>query len=165
MAHEDEIIQALTAGKLRIAKTFQIATLIAILERQGILRRPEVLDGIFARGEADSGRIPVPEPMEPFEQWLHRRVAQAIEAGDVPPDLLTTLQSELEGTRARPDEVIRAAAIREFADIAGIDHERAALALAAMEARSTVMREMLLRRITEAWLESQRKTCRRGESS
>ncbi len=44
------------------------------------------------------------EPMEGFEAWLLSRIAQAVEAGDVPADLLMELQSEFQTARAMPRE-------------------------------------------------------------
>ncbi len=39
------------------------------------------------------------EPTDSFESWLLRRVAQAVEAGEVPEALLTELQAELEAAQ------------------------------------------------------------------
>ena len=36
------------------------------------------------------------EPLENFETWLLHRVAQAVEAAEIPADLLTELQAEIE---------------------------------------------------------------------
>jgi len=36
-----------------------------------------------------------PEPLEDFETWLLRRVADAVEAGEVPADLLGELHGEV----------------------------------------------------------------------
>ena len=57
-----------------------------------------------------------PDPMDSFETWLLRRVAHAVEAGEVPAELLTELHSELTAARARPQEERHAA---------GGDHYRA----------------------------------------
>ncbi len=95
--------------------------------------------------------------MEAFEAWLLRRVAQAVEAGEVPAKLLMDLQASFEDARATPQEISHAAAIRQIADIAEISAEQAAEALAKIEAEPTVTREILMRRIAEAWLEGQRK--------
>jgi hypothetical protein len=57
-----------------------------------------------------------PDPMDSFETWLLRRVAHAVEAGEVPAELLTELHSELTAARARPQEEGHAA---------GGDHYRA----------------------------------------
>ena len=46
----------------------------------------------------------LPEPVESFEPWLLRRVAQAVEAGEVPADLLAELQTEFEAVREPPEE-------------------------------------------------------------
>ncbi len=102
----------------------------------------------------------VSEPMEAFEVWLIRLVAQAVEAGEVPAKLLMDLQAALEVGRAVSQEAGHAAAIRQIADIAEIPEEQAAEALAKIEAEPTVTREILMRRIAEAWLEGQRKAFR-----
>ncbi len=44
----------------------------------------------------------MPEPLESFESWRLRRVAQAVEAGGVSVDLLTELQDEPEVAWDRP---------------------------------------------------------------
>ncbi len=95
--------------------------------------------------------------MEPFESWLLRLVAQAVESGEVPEALLTELQAEIEAAKERPQEEGHAAAIRQIASLAGVDPEKAAEVLATMEAQPTVTRELLMRRIAEAWLEGQRR--------
>jgi DNA-directed RNA polymerase specialized sigma subunit len=95
--------------------------------------------------------------MESFEIWLLRRVGQAVEAGEVPVKVLMDLQAALEAARAISQEAGHAAAIGEIADIAGIPEEQAAETLAAIEAQPTVTREILMRRIAEAWLEGQRR--------
>ncbi len=100
---------------------------------------------------------PIPEPSESFGTWLLRLVAQAVEAGEVPEALLTELQAEIETAKERPQEEGYAAAIRQIADLAGVDPERAAEVLATMEAQPTVTKELLVRRIAEAWLEGQRR--------
>ncbi len=97
------------------------------------------------------------EPMDPFEPWLLRRVAQAVEAGEFPAALLTELQAEIEAARDRPQEESHAEAVRDLAAQLGIPLAEAERALAAIEAQPTVTRELLMRRIVEAWLEGHRK--------
>lgn len=46
MAHEDKITQAVTVEELAVSTAFEVAALIAILERKGILTHAEVLDEI-----------------------------------------------------------------------------------------------------------------------
>ncbi|HSC72225.1 MAG TPA: hypothetical protein VLH58_12775 [Candidatus Methylomirabilis sp.] len=96
--------------------------------------------------------------MESYLTWLLRRVARAVEAGDVPADLLVELQAEIEATKERPQNEGHAAAIRQIADIAGVDPEKAAEVLTTLEAQPTVTREPLIRRIAEAWLAGQWRT-------
>ncbi len=101
---------------------------------------------------------PAPDPMGTFETWLLRRVAQAVESGEVPAALLTELQAEIEAARDRPQEESHAGAVRDIAEQLGISVAEAERALAALEAQPTVTRELLMRRIVEAWLEGQPKT-------
>ncbi len=88
--------------------------------------------------------------MEGFESWLLRRVAQAVEAGKVPADLLTELEAEIEATKDRPQEESHAEAVRDLAAQLGIPLVEAERALAGLEAQPTVTRELLMRRIAEA---------------
>lgn len=71
---------------------------------------------------------------------------------------LYKLQVEFEAARerAQEQEARYAVAVRLIADIAGISEERAAAALAAIEAQPMMPRESLMRRIAEAWLDGQR---------
>ncbi len=101
------------------------------------------------------------EPMETFEPWLLHRVAQAVEAGEVPASLLTELQTEIQSAKGRPQAEGHAAAILQIAGLADVDREKAADVLASIEAQPTFTRELLMRRIAEAWLEGQRKAYRR----
>ena len=97
------------------------------------------------------------EPREPFESWLLSRVAQAVEADEVPEALLTDLHAEIAAAKERSQNEADVAAVRQIADLAGVDPEQAAEVLAAMEAQPEVTRELVLRQIAEAWLEGQRK--------
>ncbi len=101
-----------------------------------------------------------PESLEDFESWLLRRVAQAVEAGEVSADLLTELRAEFDSARGRPEAEGHAAAVQHIAGLAAVPEEEAAKTLAAMEAQPAVTREVLLRRIAEAWLEGQREAYR-----
>ncbi|MFI5341638.1 MAG: hypothetical protein ACHQ7N_17585 [Candidatus Methylomirabilales bacterium] len=105
---------------------------------------------------------PSPEPVEPFESWLLRRVAQAVEAGEVPATLLADLQAEIEAARERPQEEGYAEAVRDIAQRLDVPLEQAASMLTGLESQPTLTREVFLRRIVEAWLEGQRKVYRRG---
>ncbi len=95
--------------------------------------------------------------LKDFDAWLLQRVAQAVEAGEVPADLLTELQAEIEAARNRPQEESHAEAVRDMAERLGVPVAEAERTLAALEAQPTVTRELLMRRIAEAWLEGQRK--------
>ncbi len=63
----------------------------------------------------------------------------------------------VEAARTRSQGVRHAAAVRQIADPAGIGWKLAEGILDTLEAQSTVTRELLMRRIAEAWLEWQRK--------
>jgi hypothetical protein len=101
-----------------------------------------------------------PEPLEDFEVWLLRRVAQAVEAGEVPASLLAELQAEIQAAKGRPQAEGHAAAILQIADLAEVDRERAAEVLASIETKPRITRELLMRRIAEAWLQGQRRAYR-----
>ncbi|HSD52502.1 MAG TPA: hypothetical protein VLG48_13950 [Candidatus Methylomirabilis sp.] len=102
--------------------------------------------------------------MDTLEPWFPCRVAEAVEAGEVPEALLTELQAEIEAEKERPQEEVPAAAIQQIADLAGVDRGRAAQVLATMEAQPEVARELLMRRIAEAWLAGQRRAHDRNGS-
>jgi len=93
---------------------------------------------------------------EPFESWLLRRVAQAVEAGEVSADLLTELRAEFEASREKPAEQSQADAALDIAVELGMPTEKVEAGLAALEAQPRVIREVFLRRIAEKWLEGQR---------
>ena len=106
--------------------------------------------------------VDLPEPLEGFESWLLRRVAQAVEAGEVPADVLTDLQAEIEAAKDLPQEEGHARSVRDIAERLGIPVGEAEQGLSALEAQPGVTRELVMRRIAEAWLEGQRKAYRRG---
>ncbi len=95
------------------------------------------------------------EPLEHFESWLLRRVAQAVEAGEVSSDLLTDLRDEFEAAREKPPEVGIEETVRIFAEITRVSRERAEEMLASLEAQPSVTRETVLRRVAEVWLNGQ----------
>lgn len=99
-------------------------------------------------------------PVESFLTCLLCRVSQAVEAREVPADLLTGLQAEFEAAKHRPQEASHADAIRQIADLAAVSQQQAAEVLANIEAQLTVTRELLMRRIAKAWLEGQQKAYR-----
>ncbi len=103
-----------------------------------------------------------PESLEGFQHWLVRRVAQAVEAGEVSEALLTELQAECEAAQEKPQAEAHAAAIQHLAILVGEAEERVRSVLEAIDAQPTVTREFLLRRFAEAWLEGQRKAYREG---
>jgi DNA-directed RNA polymerase specialized sigma subunit len=86
-----------------------------------------------------------------FEAWLLLRVAQAVESGEVPAALLTELQAGFEAARERPQEESHAEAVRDIAENLGIPEEEVERGLAAIDAQPSVTRELLMRRIAEAY--------------
>ncbi len=61
-----------------------------------------------------------PEPLDCFEAWFLSRMAQVVEAGEVPSSLLTELQAKIEAARDRPQEESHAEALRDIAQRLGI---------------------------------------------
>ena len=98
--------------------------------------------------------------MESFETWLLRRVAQAVEAGEIPAALLAELQAEIETARERPQEEGHAEAVQDITARLDIPLEQAEKSLNTIEALPTVTRELLMRYIVEAWLEGERRAYR-----
>ncbi len=75
-----------------------------------------------------------PAPIETVECWLLRRVAQAVEAGEVSAKLLTDLQAKFEAARAKPQEEGHAEAVQDIAAKLDIPLEQAETRLAEREA-------------------------------
>lgn len=69
-----------------------------------------------------------------------------------PAGLLTELRTEFDAARERPQEESHAQAIREIAEVADTDETKAAKVLASIEVQPAVTRELLMRRMAEAWL-------------
>ncbi len=97
------------------------------------------------------------ESRESFESWLLHRVAQAVEASEVPTDLLAELQAEFEASREKPLEQSQADALQDIAVELQMPIEKVEAGLAALDAEPRVVREVLMQQIAEAWLEGQRK--------
>ena len=70
---------------------------------------------------------------EVFETWLLRRVAQAVEAGEVPADLLSELQAEFEESREKPQEQSHADAVQDIASELGMPVEKVEAGLAMLQ--------------------------------
>ena len=98
--------------------------------------------------------------MEAFETWLLHRVGQAVEAGEVSGDLLAALGTEKEKARELPQEDGHPVAVQDIARRLELLVDQAEKTLAALEAQPIVTRELLLRRIVEAWLEGEREAYR-----
>jgi hypothetical protein len=105
----------------------------------------------------------VPEPLESFESWLLRRVAQAVETGEVSGDLRSELRAECEGSRATPVAQSHAEAVQDIAVELHMPLETVEAGLTALEAQPRVIREVLMHRIAEAWLEGHGKAHYNGE--
>ncbi len=103
---------------------------------------------------------PIPDPSESFESWLLHRVSKAVEAGEVPADLLTELQEEIEAAKVQSQEHSHARAVRDIAERLWIREEEVDQGLKALESQPGVTRELLMRRLAEAWLEGQRRAYR-----
>ena len=147
MAERGKPNELITFQELAVSNADEIAALVALLERTGILTHAEV-------------------PLEGLEMCL-RRVAQAVEAGEVPAELLADLQSELAAAWERPPEEDHTAATQHSAALAAVPEEEAAQTLASVQAQPGVTAELLMHRIAEAWLEGERERVemiRRGRS-
>ncbi len=97
--------------------------------------------------------------MDNFETWLLSRVAQAVEAGEAPADLLAELCAEFEASQAKPPAQSHSDAAQDIAVELKMPVEKVEAGLAALEAQPRVIRELLMRRIAERWLAGQRKAC------
>jgi CheY-like chemotaxis protein len=106
--------------------------------------------------DADDPAEEAPAPTESFERWFLRRVAEAVGSGEVPEQLLAQLRAEFEAAPSASADLPRLAAVREIADLAGIQPEDARAVFGALQQLPTVTQEPLIRRIAEAWLEKQR---------
>ena len=95
------------------------------------------------------------EPLENFETWLLRRVAQAVEAGEVSADLLIELRTEIEASRDKPQEHSHSDAVRDIAVELQMRIEKVRVGMAVIEAQPCVVREALVRRIAEGWVAGQ----------
>ena len=80
---------------------------------------------------------------------------QAVEAGEVPADLLTELSAEMEQAKELPQEDGHALAVQDIGERLRLPLDQVETVLGALEAQPTVTRELLLRRIIEVWLARQ----------
>jgi len=92
-------------------------------------------------------------------------VAQAIEAGEVPADLLSELQAEFEASREKPPEQSQTDAVQDISVELQMPVEKVEAGLAALESQPLVVRELVMRRIAEAWLASQRDAYKQARKS
>ncbi len=80
----------------------------------------------------------MPDPLEGFEIWLLRPLAQAVEAGEVSAKLLTDLQPVCEAAREKPQAEAHAEAVQDLADRLAMPVEKVEAGLAALEAQPSV---------------------------
>ena len=99
---------------------------------------------------------PMPDPTEPFETWLLRRVAEAVEGAEVSAELLTELHTAIAESRAQPPEARDTLALMELAERVNLPVDYLTELLATLEAQPPEARERFLRRFVEAWLVHQR---------
>ncbi len=104
-----------------------------------------------------------PSAAEPFERWFPRRVAEAVQRGEVPEVVLSRVRAMLNAGDDASAELPRIAAVCEIADLAGIPPGQAAAVFGALQQLPGVAQERLARRIAEAWLEGQRRQHQVGE--
>ena len=91
---------------------------------------------------------PMRDSTEPFETWLLRRVAEAIEGNEeVSANLLTELRTALAEVRARPPEARDSLARMELAERVNLPADYLTELLAALEAQPAVARERFLHRL------------------
>ncbi len=98
--------------------------------------------------------------MEAFEAWLLRRVTEAVQAGEVPADLLADLRVAIKRVRDLPPEEGHALVIRDIAKRLSVPMDRIEEMRAAFEALPAAQRAPLLRRLVAAWLGGQRRQSR-----
>jgi CheY-like chemotaxis protein len=123
---------------------------------------PERPEGREAPGPSGVGEDP-PPAAEPFASWLPRRVAEAVQRGEVPAGVLSRLRALLQAGAEASAALPRRAAVGEIAELAGIAPAQAAAVFEALERLPGVAPERLARRIAEAWLERERQQYQAGE--
>jgi len=92
-----------------------------------------------------------------FGAWLVRRVAQTVEAGEASAGLQTELSKEMEWAKDLPQGAAHALAVQDIAERLSLSVDQAENMLATLEPQPTVTRELVLRRVVEAWVAGQRK--------
>jgi len=81
------------------------------------------------------------DPAEPFETWLLRRAAEAVEAGEVSADLLAEIHSQIAETRGRSPDERHPLALMELAERVQLPVDRLTELLANLEGQPGVTRE------------------------
>ncbi len=118
---------------------------MALVEQHRVKMKWDLRSPYFAEGMEDSERLPL------------RRVAQAVEAGEVTAGLLAELHVGFGASREKTQDQSHAEAVLDIAAELRMPIEKVEAGLAALEAQSRVNREVVMRRIALAWLEGQRK--------
>ncbi len=90
------------------------------------------------------------------EHWLLRRIAQAVEAEELPAQLLTDLDTAIAAMRAEPVKVRREQTIQFLADVTDLPVTTVDQGLQAFERGGLERQERLLQAILDEWLEAQR---------
>ena len=103
------------------------------------------------------------DPLGAFGPWLVRRVAAAVQAGELPGHHLERLRRDLADAEPTAQDKGDLLSVQEIADLAGVSVAQAGETFAALQQLLGVAREQMRRRIAEAWLERQRRLCQDGE--
>ena len=82
MAEQGKSDDLVTLQELAVSNTYEIAALMAVLERKGILTHADVLDEIARRKRGTAVADDIPGSLGGFETWPLRRVAQSVKAGE-----------------------------------------------------------------------------------
>jgi len=98
----------------------------------------------------------MPDPAELFETWLLRRVAEAVEAGEVSADLLADIHAAMAETRGQSPDERHAVALIELAERVNLPVNHVTELLMTLPAQPPTARARFLRRFVEAWLMRQR---------
>ena len=99
---------------------------------------------------APIGESRVLHAAQPFEPWLLRRVAEAVENREVSATLLTDLHAAMAEAYAQPPEAREALALMDLAERVNLPVDQLTELLATLQAQPIVVRERFLRRFVEA---------------
>ncbi len=91
------------------------------------------------------------------ESCLRRRIAQAVEADELPAQLLTDLDTAIAAMRAEPVSARREQTVQFLADVTDLPVATVEQALQAFERGGLQRQERLLQTLLDEWLEAQRR--------